>query len=131
MSSLLHLAYCPPVSHILLKIELSSFFSLNNIPLYVCMYYTFSNHSSIDGPLGCHHILATMDIAVNVGLQFSLQDPDCNSLRYIPWGGITTSYGGSVIRFLWNLYIVFHRGCTNLHSQQQYTSILLSQHPYQ
>lgn len=75
------------------------------------MYYTFFIHSSVDGPLGCYHILAIMDIAVNVGVQFSLQDPGCNSLRYIPWSGITESYGGSVIRFLWNLHIVFHRGC--------------------
>ena len=42
---------------------------LNNIPLY--MYHIFSVHSSVDGHLGCFHVLTiiksdTMNIEVNI-----------------------------------------------------------------
>lgn len=51
---LFHFAQCPSVSSMLLQMaNISSFSWINNIPLYIhCIY------STIDGNLGCFHILA-------------------------------------------------------------------------
>ena len=37
----------------------------------------------------------------------------------MPSSGIAGSYGGFTPSYLRNLYIIFHSGCVNLHSQQQ------------
>ena len=55
----------------LLKMALfHSFLWLNNIPLY--MYHDFCIHLSVDGQVGCFHVLAIVNsAAVNISVHVS------------------------------------------------------------
>ena len=66
------------------------------------MYHNFFIHSSVNGHLGCFHVLAIVNsAAMNNGIHVSFSI--LVSSGYMPRSGIAESYGGfipSILRFL-------------------------------
>ena len=79
------------------------------------MYHNFFIHSSINGHLGCFHVLAIVNsAAMNNGIHVSFSI--LISSGYVPRSEIAGSYGGFIPIFLRNL----HHNVLVFMSQQSY-----------
>ena len=82
------------------------------------MYYNFFVYLSVDGHLGCFHVVAIVNsAAVNIGVHVSFSI--MISSGCMPSSGTVGAYGCFTPGFLRSLHTVLLSGYITLHSHQQ------------
>ena len=70
------------------------------------MYHIFFIHSSVDGYLGCFHVLAIVSSAtMNIGVHVSFRNMVFS--RYMPRSGTAVSYSSSIFIYLFLIMNLF------------------------
>lgn len=85
----------------------------------IYMYHIVSVQSWFDGHLGWSHIIAIESwTAINMGTKITVSYADFISFRKIlRYRMVVGSYGGgSILKYLRNLYTIFHNEYSSLHS---------------
>ena len=113
--------YCITLNIVSVNIGLSVFCVPNISAEVACLgKSTYVIHSSVDGHLGCIHVLAIVNsAAMNNGIHVSFSV--LVSSGYMPRSGIAGSYGGSTPSFLrkWYIYTMdYYSAIKGIHLSQ-------------
>ena len=97
--------------------DFNSFLFMAELYSTVYMYHSFFIHSSVNGHLGCFHVLV-LQIVLLWKLEYMclwiMVFSGC-----MPSSGIARSYGNFIPSFLRNFHTALHNGCINLHFHKQ------------